>query len=40
MMTPDELKKIREKLGMTQRDFADRLGVIVTTISPWQMGVQ
>ncbi len=31
MMTPDERKKIREKLGMTQRDFADWLGVTVTT---------
>ena len=32
------LMKLRRKEGMTQKEFADRLGVTVTTISNWEKG--
>lgn len=37
-MEPDEIKAIREKLKMTQRVFANAVGVTETTISRWESG--
>ena len=39
-MTSEEIWKIRLDLGMTQRAFADWLGVTVTTVSRWEVGKQ
>jgi transcriptional regulator with XRE-family HTH domain len=33
-----ELKKIRESLGLTQEQFAPRLGVTTSTLSKWERG--
>jgi len=37
-MKPDEIKKIREPLGFTQKEFAQKLGVTKLTISHWERG--
>lgn len=34
-----EVKKLREKLGLTQVEFAARLGVNPITISRWERGI-
>jgi DNA-binding transcriptional regulator YiaG len=38
-MTKDELKKIRESLGISQRDFARRIGVAPRTLARWEDAV-
>ncbi|HVF48929.1 MAG TPA: helix-turn-helix domain-containing protein [Pyrinomonadaceae bacterium] len=38
-MTPDDLKKRREALGMTQSRLARELDVDVITVSRWERGV-
>ena len=35
---PLTLMKLREDVGLTQRQLADRLGVTTTTISAWENG--
>lgn len=35
-VTGDELRGIRERLGLTQAGLADRLGVTVTTVARWE----
>jgi transcriptional regulator with XRE-family HTH domain len=37
-MRIENLKKMREKMGMTQAQLALKLGVTVTTISRWEQG--
>jgi DNA-binding transcriptional regulator YiaG len=37
--SPDAIRALRDRLGMTQADFADRLGAKVTTVSRWETGV-
>lgn len=37
-MKADEIKNIRESLGLTQREFAQKLGVTPLTISHWETG--
>ena len=37
-MTTLEIKKIRERLNLTQVEFAERLGVCQGTISLWERG--
>ena len=37
-MTGKELKKIREKMGFTQKQLAKELGVSKVTISGWERG--
>jgi transcriptional regulator with XRE-family HTH domain len=32
------MKQIREKLGLTQQEFAGRLGVAMSTLSRWENG--
>ncbi len=34
------LAKLRERVGLTQRQLADALGVTITTISNWERGVK
>lgn len=34
------LAKLRERAGLTQRQFADALGVTITTISNWERGAK
>jgi putative zinc finger/helix-turn-helix YgiT family protein len=40
LLTPEEIRAGREKLGLTQQDFADRLGIAVSTLSRWETGAQ
>lgn len=37
-MTGNELKQQRERLGLTQRELAAHLGVVVATVSMWESG--
>jgi putative transcriptional regulator len=39
-VTPDELKAAREKLGVTQVEFAKALEVSLRTLSGWEQGVR
>jgi len=38
-MTPDELKAIRARLGLTQAQLAEQLGVERNTVNRWEMGL-
>lgn len=33
-----EIKKIRDRLGMSQEEFAHRVGVSFTTVNRWERG--
>jgi transcriptional regulator with XRE-family HTH domain len=37
-MTGEELRQIRTRLGLTQGEFASRLGVWLNTVSRWEIG--
>lgn len=37
-MTKEEIKALRVKLGLTQQEFANRLGLKVDTIRSWEYG--
>jgi transcriptional regulator with XRE-family HTH domain len=37
---PLTLMKVRTCAGLTQREFADLLGVTISTVSNWERGVQ
>jgi len=39
-MKPDEIKRIRESLLLTQEEFAQKLGVTRPTISWWEKGLR
>ena len=39
-MTPTELRAIRKRLGLTQRQFAELLGVHEVTVAKWEAGMQ
>ena len=38
--TPDRVKAIRFGMGLTQKDFAERLGAATSTIAAWETGQQ
>ncbi|MBI3599195.1 MAG: helix-turn-helix domain-containing protein [Nitrospinae bacterium] len=38
MFKKEDIKNIREGLGMTQEAFSRRIGVTVTTVSRWERG--
>jgi putative zinc finger/helix-turn-helix YgiT family protein len=38
LLTSDELRTLRERLGMSQAKFADYLGVGVASVKRWEMG--
>jgi transcriptional regulator with XRE-family HTH domain len=40
LLTPDEIRDGREKLGLTQKQFANLLGVGEATVSRWETGAQ
>ncbi len=40
LLTPDEIRQGRERLGMNQKQFASLLGVGEATISRWETGAQ
>jgi putative zinc finger/helix-turn-helix YgiT family protein len=40
LLAPDEIRQGREKLGFTQKQFANLLGVGEATISRWETGAQ
>jgi len=37
-MTPDEIKRARAKLKLTQQALAAKLGVTSTTVARWEAG--
>jgi putative zinc finger/helix-turn-helix YgiT family protein len=40
LATPEQIREGRERLGLTQTEFADLLGVGVVTVSRWESGAQ
>ena len=38
MIKREDIKNIRERLGITQEEFARKIGVTVTTVSRWERG--
>ena len=40
LLTPEQIRRNRESLGLKLRDFAARLGVGESTISRWETGAQ
>src|SRR5207302_2710035 len=40
LLTPEEIRQGREKLGLTQKEFANLLGVGEATVSRWETGAQ
>jgi len=39
-MTPDDLRRIRRALGLTQGELADELGVHQVTVARWEVGMR
>lgn len=39
-MTPTDVRRIRKRLRLTQRQFAERLGVHTVTVAKWEAGMQ
>jgi transcriptional regulator with XRE-family HTH domain len=39
-MMPTQLKRIRRELGLTQKQLAERLGVIPVTVARWELGLR
>jgi DNA-binding transcriptional regulator YiaG len=37
-MTPARIRKLRESLGLTQEEFAKRIGAARETIARWELG--
>ena len=35
---PQRVRRLRDKLGLTQQQLADRLGVTVGSVSRWELG--
>ena len=40
LLAPEEIRQGREKLGLTQKQFANLLGVGESTVSRWETGAQ
>jgi putative zinc finger/helix-turn-helix YgiT family protein len=40
LLTPQEIRQGRDKLGLTQKQFANLLGVGEATVSRWETGAQ
>lgn len=40
MYTPQEIKRIRKKVGMTATEFAVKLGVTEQTVRRWESGLR
>jgi len=39
-MTPDEVRRVRKALGLSQSKFAELLGVHLVTVKKWETGAQ
>ncbi len=39
-MKPQDLKRIRQQLGLTQQELADQLGVGRVTVTRWDLGLR
>jgi len=39
-MTSEDLKALRTRLGLTQVELAERIGVARNTINRWEMGIR
>ena len=39
-MKPQDLKRIRQQLGLTQQELADQLGVGRVTVTRWELGLR
>jgi DNA-binding transcriptional regulator YiaG len=39
-MTPDEVRRARKALGLSQSKFAELLGVHLVTVKKWETGAQ
>ena len=39
-VTPDEFKRRRRRLGLTQAQIAEQLGVAWNTVARWEMGIR
>lgn len=37
-MTADEIRKLRKALGLTQEQFAKRVGAARVTVAKWEIG--
>jgi putative transcriptional regulator len=37
---PEQIKKTRARLNLTQEEFADRVGVSVKTVQSWEQGIR
>ena len=37
-MTPEEIKDVRQRAGMTQQHFAEYLGASLSSVSKWERG--
>jgi len=40
MLTPEDIKRIRRELKLSARQFADRLGVTMSTVFKWESGLR
>jgi putative zinc finger/helix-turn-helix YgiT family protein len=40
LLTPEQIREGREKLGLNQQQFADWVGINVSTLSRWENGAQ
>ena len=40
MMTPAEIAKVRQGLGLSQREFAEVFGVSLSAIRHWEQGLR
>ena len=40
LLSPDEIRQGRERLGLTQKQFANLLGIGESTVSRWETGAQ
>lgn len=38
MMTPERIRELRERLGLTPTEFAAKVGVSASTICNWESG--
>jgi putative zinc finger/helix-turn-helix YgiT family protein len=40
LLTPEQIRAGREKLGLNQQEFAEKLAIAVSTLSRWETGAQ
>ena len=38
-MTPEQVIQLREALGLTQQELADKIGAHQTTVARWETGI-